>query len=199
MARKRRRKNNTLSFHQKTKKKFNLQLFYELLSWFFGIAGAMFLAFVLIMFFGIKTSMVGTSMEPVIYSGQNILINKVAYNLASPKRGDVIVFKPNGNNNSHLYVKRVIGLPGEKVLISGGKVYINGQILTSDVAADTKEGGLAANEITLENDEYFVLGDNRINSEDSRSANIGNVKTSMIEGKAWYRLKMGDKQKGKIE
>jgi len=196
---KRRRRKNTLSFHEKQKKKFNLNLFYEILSWIFGILGSVFLAFVLIMFFGIKTSMVGTSMEPVIYSGQSVLINKVAYNFTSPKRGDVIVFKPNGNQNSHLYIKRVIGLPGEKVQIAGGKVFINGTVLSTDVASDTRDGGIAATEITLENDEYFVLGDNRVNSEDSRSANIGNVKSSMIEGKAWYRLKFGDKDSKKIE
>lgn len=198
MARRRKRR-KSLSFHEKQKKKFNLNLFYEILSWFFGILGAVFLAFVIVMFFGIRTSMVGSSMEPVIYSGQNVLINKVAYNFTSPKRGDVIVFKPNGNQNSHLYIKRVIGLPGEKIQITGGKVFINGELFSSDVAADTREGGIAATEITLENDEYFVLGDNRINSEDSRSANIGNVKTSMIEGKAWYRLKFGDKESEKIK
>lgn len=195
----RRKKNQTLSFHKKTKRKFNKQLFYELISWIFGIMAAVFIAFVIVMFFGIKTSMVGPSMEPVVYNGESVLINRVAYNMSSPKRGDIIVFKPNGNKNSHLYIKRVIGLPGETVQIYNGHVYINGDILSSDVAADTKEGGLATTEITLDTDEYFVLGDNRVNSEDSRSANIGNVKTSMIEGKAWYRLKFGDKKAGRIE
>lgn len=188
-----------MSFHEKPKKKFNKLLFYEIITWVFSIVLAVFLAFMLVMFFGIKTSMVGSSMEPVIYSGQNVYINRVAYNMSSPKRGDIIVFKPNGNQNSHLYIKRVIGLPGETVKISGGKVYINGAILADDVASDTKEAGIATNDIVLDTDEYFVLGDNRTNSEDSRSANIGNVKTSMIEGKAWYRLKLGDKEAKKIE
>lgn len=198
MRNKRRRRKN-LSFHEKPKKKFNKQLFYEILSWGFGIVLAVFLSFVIIMFFGIKTSMVGSSMEPVIYNGQNVLINRVAFNMSSPKRGDIIVFKPNGNKNSHYYIKRVIGLPGETIQISNGKVYINGSILSDDVSTDTKEAGIAATEITLDTDEYFVLGDNRINSEDSRSANIGNVKTSMIEGKAWYRLKFADKDAKKLE
>lgn len=195
----RRRRRNSLSFHEKPKKKFNKQLFYEIISWGFGIVAAIFLAFVIVMFFGIKTSMVGTSMEPVIFSGQNVYINRVAYNLSSPKRGDVIVFKPNGNKNSHLYIKRVIGLPGETIQIYNGHVYINGDVLKSDISGEIKEGGIATTEITLDTDEYFVLGDNRTNSEDSRSANIGNVKTSMIEGKAWYRAKFGDKKAGKIE
>jgi len=199
MARRKYNNKNTLTFHQKQKKRFNIKLLYEIISWITGIVLAVFLSFVIIMFFGIKTSMVGTSMEPVIYSGQNVLINRVAYNLTSPKRGDIIVFKPNGNKNSHLYIKRVIGLPGETIQIYNGKVYINGEVYFEDVAIDTKEGGVATNEITLATDEYFVLGDNRVNSEDSRSANIGNVKTGMIEGKAWYKLKVGNKEAGKIE
>ncbi|MDO4189095.1 MAG: signal peptidase I, partial [Lachnospiraceae bacterium] len=111
----RRRKRQSLSFHEKPKKKFNIKLFYEIMSWVSGIALAVFLSFMIVMFFGIKTSMVGSSMEPVIVSGQNIYINRVAYNMSSPKRGDVIVFRPNGNSNSHLYIKRVIGLPGERI------------------------------------------------------------------------------------
>lgn len=194
-----RRKNHTLSFHEKQKKKFNIKLFYEIVSWVTGIILAVFLSFMIVMFFGIKTTMVGTSMEPVIMSGQNVYINRVAYNMSSPKRGDIVVFRPNGNNNSHLYIKRVIGLPGEKIQIINGKVYINGSIYNEDVASDTKEGGVATSEITLDTDEYFVLGDNRLNSEDSRSANIGNVKTSMIEGKAWYRVKFGKSKAGKIK
>ena len=197
--RNKRRRRRSLSFHEKPKKKFNKQLFYEVLSWGFGIVLAVFLSFVIIMFFGIKTSMVGSSMEPVIYNGQNVLINRVAFNLSSPKRGDIIVFKPNGNKNSHLYIKRVIGLPGETIQIINGKVYINGSVYSDDVAIDTKEAGIATSEVQLDTDEYFVLGDNRTNSEDSRSANIGNVKTSMIEGKAWYKAKFGKNKAGKIE
>ena len=195
----RRRRRHSLSFHEKKKRKFNKQLFYELLSWGAGIFLSVFLAFMIVMFFGIKTSMVGASMEPIIFGGQNVYINKVAYNMSSPKRGDIIVFKPNGNKNSHLYIKRVIGLPGETVQIIGGKVYINGEIYRDDISIDTKEAGMAANEVQLETDEYFVLGDNRTNSEDSRSANIGNVKTSMIEGKVWYRAKFGDKKAERIK
>ena len=194
-----RRRKRQLSFHEKPRKKFNIQLFYEILSWGAILFAAVFLAYVSVAFFGIKTTMVGSSMEPVLYNGQEVLINRVAYNLSSPKRGDVIVFKPNGNKNSHFYIKRIIGLPGETVQISGGRVYINGAVWVTDIADDTRDAGIAANEIILGNDEYFVLGDNRSNSEDSRSANIGNVKVGMIEGKAWMRLKFGSYEKERIK
>ncbi|MDO4965963.1 MAG: signal peptidase I [Lachnospiraceae bacterium] len=193
------KKRDGLTFHQKQKKKFNIQLFYEILSWVAIVFAAVFLAYVGIAFFGIKTSMVGSSMEPILCNSQEVLINRVSYSMSAPKRFDVIVFKPNGNKNSHFYIKRVIGLPGETIQISGGKVYINGEVLKNDVADDTREGGVATNEIVLANDEYFVLGDNRSNSEDSRSANVGNVKVTMIEGKAWMRLKCGSYDKRRIE
>ena len=96
--------------------------------------------------------------------------------------------------NSNLYifynVKRIIGLPGEKVIIKSGAVYINGEKLEEiAVVTDASNAGLADEEIKLGKDEYFVLGDNRINSEDSRYANIGNIKKEDIVGKAWIRLK----------
>lgn len=192
-------KKGQLSFHQKQKKKFNIKIFYEILSWISIVIAAVFLAYVGVQFFGIKTSMVGTSMESEIYNGQEVMINRVAYNLSSPKRGDVVVFKPNGNQNTHFYIRRIIGLPGETIQIAGGKVFINGAELKADVSDDTKEPGIAANEIVLANDEYFVLGDNRNSSEDSRSANIGNIKISMIEGRAWMALKSGKHGRKRIE
>ena len=196
---KRKRHKGELTFHQKQKRKFNIQLLYEIMSWIFILFAAVFLACVGVWFFFIKTTMVGSSMEPVLCNGQDVLINRVAYNLSSPERFDVIVFKPNGNKNSHFYIKRVIGLPGETIQVKSGKVYINGSLLINDVSDDTKDAGLIEQEMVLENDEYFVMGDNRSNSEDSRSANIGNVKMGMVEGKAWFRLKSGNYDKQRIK
>ncbi len=133
--------------------------------------------------------MVGVSMEPKLYNGQEILLNTFHYKLFSPKRGDVIAFLPNGNQNSHYYVKRVVALPGEKVQIREGRLYIGGVLADEEDRYDKiAEPGIAENEITLGADEYFVLGDNRNNSEDSRSGNIGPVKRDTIAGKAWFHM-----------
>ena len=104
--------------------------------------------------------------------------------------GDVVVFLPNGNEKSHYYVRRVIACPGDTVQIKNGKVYINGELYKEDiVSASIEDPGVAADEVKLGDDEYFVLGDNRNSSEDSRMANIGNVKKDYIIGKAWFHFK----------
>lgn len=140
--------------------------------------------------FGVeKTTMIGESMEPTLSDQNKIIINKMAYRFAGPKRFDVIVFKPEGKEHSYYSIKRVIGLPGETIQILDGQVYINDALLDEkfEVPAVVNEG-LAAEAVTLDEDEYFVLGDNRNNSEDSRFANVGNVTKREIAGKAWLRL-----------
>lgn len=165
-----------------------------------GSAVAVFLAFVLVFSIGMRTSVIGDSMEPVLYNGQEILMNRILYRISMPKRGDVIVFLPNGNQNSHFYVKRVVGLPGETVQIRDGNVYIDGLMLAEDESFDKiVDPGIAQNEIVLASDEFFVLGDNRNSSEDSRSGNIGAVKKDTIIGKAWFHLAIGEETMGLIE
>ena len=180
-------------------RKFNINIFYQVIQWVFLVFIAVFLGIALIFAFGIRTSVIGESMEPSLSNGQEVLINKIAYQFTSPKQGDVIVFRPNGNENTHLSVKRVVATPGDRVQIIQGKVVINGSVYTEDRAEDTLDPGLAASEVVLGADEYFVLGDNRRNSEDSRSANIGNISRGMIEGKAWYHLKSKNRQAGRVE
>ena len=188
-----------LTFYQK-KKKLNSKLIKDIFEVLVGSVVAVFLAFVIIFSVGMRTSVIGDSMEPTLYNAQEILISRFAYKLSSPKRGDVIVFLPNGNQNTHLYVKRVIGLPGETVQILNGSVYVDGSLLEEDEQYDRmSDSGIAVNEITLANDEYFVLGDNRNSSEDSRSGNIGPVKKNTIIGKAWFHMASGQDGMGTVK
>ncbi len=171
------------------KRKINVTAVREVFSWMIEILLAIVLAFTFVYFIGLRTSVVGQSMSPTLVSGDEILVNRFVYKVTDPKRGDIIVFLPNGNEKSHYYVKRVIGVPGDTVLIQNGAVYINGEVYKEEVeTAAIEEAGLASEEITLDSDEYFVLGDNRNNSEDSRYANIGNIKKDYIIGKAWFRV-----------
>ena len=184
-----------LTFYEK-EKKINKSTIHEILSTLFYCGVAVFLAFVLVFSVGMKISMVGVSMEPALYNGQEVLINRFIYKITSPKRGDVIAFLPNGNQNSHYYLKRIVGLPGESIQIIDGYVYINGERLSEDEYDKMADYGIAGNEIQLGSDEYFVLGDNRNMSEDSRSGNIGAVKKDTIAGKAWFHLSCDEEGTG---
>ena len=169
------------------KKKITVPVVKEIVSWVIEIVLVLVIAFVLVYYIGLRTSVVGQSMAPTLENDQEILINRFVYSVTKPKANDIIVFLPNGNEKSHYYVKRVIGVPNDTVLIKDGAVYVNGELFEEAVdTAAILDPELAADEITLGDDEYFVLGDNRNNSEDSRYANIGNVKKEYIIGKAWF-------------
>ena len=184
-----------LTFYEK-EKKINKSTIHEILSTLFYCGVAVFLAFVLVFSVGMKISMVGVSMEPALYNGQEVLVNRFIYKITSPKRGDVIAFLPNGNQNSHYYLKRIVGLPGESIQIIDGYVYINGERVPEDEYDKMADYGIAENEIQLGSDEYFVLGDNRNMSEDSRSGNIGAVKKDTIAGKVWFHLSCDEEGTG---
>ena len=156
-------------------------------SWMLKIAIVCAVAFVLVLFFGKRVSNIGDSMNPEIENGDIVLVNTLIYNAKNPSRGDVIVFKPQGDETMHSYMKRVIGLPGETVEIKDGIVYIDGEELEEDYKTSAiKEAGLAAEKVKLKSQEYFILGDNRLSSMDSRSVEVGNVKKTEIEGRAWF-------------
>ena len=174
---------------QKRREAMNLDLVKEIVTWTFQIILVIGIAFVLVYFVGEKTNVIGSSMEPTLYNKNEVIINKFVYKLTEPQRGDVIVFYPNGNKNTHSNIKRVMGLPGEKVKIENGKLYINeAEIISEFISESIEDAGIAQDEILLGEDEYFVLGDNLGNSEDSRFANIGNVNKQDIEGKVWFRV-----------
>ncbi len=180
------RKRSGLNFSRR-RKRINKTAAKEVFTWAWEIAIAVLVTLVFMYFFGFHTNVVGQSMLETLKDGDGILVNRFVYKIKQPSANDVIVFLPNGNENSHYYVKRVIGVPGDTVQIKNGAVYVNGKMFeeTTDVSA-IENAELAAQEIVVGEDEYFVLGDNRNNSEDSRYANIGNVKKEYIEGKAWF-------------
>lgn len=172
---------------QEAKEKLEDEKVRGFMRWVFEIVVTLVLAAMVgIMLFQTVT-MQESSMEPTIAVGDRFFINRVVYKFSSSKRGDLIVFRTNASDDAALHIRRVIGLPGETIQISGGRILIDGEAY--------KEGkdfpmisnpGLASSSITLESGEYFVLGDNRNNSEDSRYADIGMVKKRYIAGKIWF-------------
>ena len=188
------RRQKGLSFYRR-KKKINSSVIKEVFTYVFGILVSIFIAFVLVYAVGMSVHVVGTSMEPELSNGQKVLVNRYAYLLTAPKKGDVIAFLPNGNKNSHYYVKRIVATPGDRVQIIDGRLHVNGERVKEeyDKMADA---GIAKNEYILANDEYFVLGDNRNSSEDSRSPNIGPVKRRDIVGSVWFAFKSKDNKMG---
>ena len=128
-------------------------------------------------------------MEPTLATGDKVLINKVSYKLGEPERGDIVAFKKDAKQHSSMHVKRIIGLPGETVQIKDGLILINGETyMEKKDFPKISNPGLAETQITLGKNEYFVLGDNRNNSEDSRFAEVENVKQKYIVGKIWLRV-----------
>lgn len=158
--------------------------------WVVQIAAVIFLAYIIVYYALEKTEMIGISMESTLLDRDEIIINKFSYRFSDPKRFDVIVFKKSGNEHSYYDIKRIIGLPGERLQIIDGQIYINGEVVPDIVNVEEMHNyGLADEEILLEENEYFVLGDNRNNSEDSRFASIGTIRRDEIVGKAFIRLK----------
>lgn len=163
------------------------------LLWIVQIGIACLLAFTLVYFYGQRVSNAGDSMSPVLKNGDVVLVDRLIYNAVKPKRGDVIVFKPDGNKNAHYLIKRIVALPGETIQIIDGSIYIDGKECTEDIyAVDIKSPGIAADPIELGENEFFVIGDNHAGSDDSRMADLGNVNRKDIYGKVWFIVNFGD-------
>lgn len=136
-----------------------------------------------------RTIVDGYSMENTLQDEDNLLVEKVSYHFIDPKRFDVIVFYPHGKENKDYYIKRVIGLPGETIQIIGDTIYIDGKVLEEDFGKDPMtKSGIAQEPLKLGDDEFFVLGDNRAVSEDSRYPEVGPVSKDKIAGKAILRI-----------
>ena len=161
----------------------------EIFSTSLYLLGVLIACYLLVQYVGQRTEVVGSSMETTLSDGDNLIVDKITYRFKPPRRFDIIVF-PYQYDKSTFYIKRIIGMPGETVRIDEkGAIYINGEILQESYGREIiKAPGLAAEEITLAEDEYFVLGDNRNNSSDSRDASVGNIHREDILGKAWVRI-----------
>ncbi|MBR5421898.1 MAG: signal peptidase I [Lachnospiraceae bacterium] len=144
---------------------------------------------ILVKYVGQRTVVVGHSMEPTLYNGDNLIVDKISYRFRDPKRFEIIVF-PFEHKDETYYIKRVIGLPGETVRIDeNGVIYINEKELSENYGAEVIEDpGLALESITLGPGEFFVLGDNRNHSSDSRVPSVGLIHKEDIIGRAWVRI-----------
>ena len=151
--------------------------------WVGEVVAAILLAFLVIQFCFQTVTVHGDSMQPAYYDGDTVLVNKLDYRIGSPKRLDAVILELENGSTTHYSVKRVIGLPGETIKIENGKIYINNKELKGISEEDILSAGLAAYDVELGEDEYFVMGDNCNNSEDSRVSNIGNIKRSQFVGK----------------
>ena len=147
------------------------------------------ITFLIIHFVGQRTVVNGVSMQPTLSDGDNLIVDKISYRFHDPERFDIVVF-PFRYAEKTYYIKRIIGLPGETVFIDEeGTIYIDGEVLDEHFGKEViQDPGRAYETITLGEDEYFVLGDNRNNSSDSRDPVVGNIHRNELIGKAWMRI-----------
>ncbi len=164
-------------------------VFREFLEMILYVAGVALAAFFLYHYVAQQVEVDGHSMMNTLDHGEHLILEKLSYRFGDPKRFDIIVFRPYEDEKSTYYIKRIIGLPGETVQIVGYDIYIDGEPLEEDYGWEPLEDpGLAEEAVTLGEDEYFVLGDNRNNSMDSRDQRVGNVRRDAIMGRAWVRV-----------
>lgn len=160
----------------------------DILELFVYLAVVLIVTYLIVHFVGVRVVVNGESMSPTLTNKDNLIVEKLTYRFSDPKRYDIIVFPYPENPKKH-YIKRIIGLPGETVQIIDGYVYIDGERLDESYGSEViNSAGIAASPVVLGSDEYFVLGDNRNNSEDSRYAAVGNIHRDQITGRAWVRI-----------
>ena len=160
----------------------------ELLGMLVYVGIVLAITFLIITFVGQRTHVSGESMENTLDDGDQLIVDKLTYRFHDPERFDIIVFPFRYKDNTY-YIKRIIGLPGETVQIVDGEIYINGELLEESYGREVmQDAGLAAEPITLGDDEYFVLGDNRNYSSDSRDPSVALIHRKEIIGRAWLRI-----------
>ncbi len=160
----------------------------ELAGWLLYIVLIIAFTWFVVTFVGQRTEVSGSSMETTLSDKDQLIVDKMTYRFRDPKRYDIVVFPYQYQDNTY-YIKRIIGLPGETVQILSGMVYIDGMRLDEHYGNEIMENpGIAEEPLTLDEDEYFVLGDNRNNSSDSRASDVGLIHRKDLIGRAWIRV-----------
>ena len=160
----------------------------EAISWIIYICVVICATYLIVTYVGQRTKVSGDSMQATLQDGDNLIVDKISYRFREPERYEIIVFPYRYAKNTY-YIKRIIGLPGETVQIIDGYVYIDGEKLDEHYGLEVMNNpGSAAEPITLGDDEYFVLGDNRNRSADSRETNVGVLHRDELIGRAWVRI-----------
>lgn len=160
----------------------------ELAGWLLYIVLIIAFTWFVVTFVGQRTEVSGSSMETTLSDKDQLIVDKMTYRFRDPKRYDIVVFPYQYQDNTY-YIKRIIGLPGETVQILSGMVYIDGMRLDEHYGNEIMENpGIAEEPLILGEDEYFVLGDNRNNSSDSRASDVGLIHRKDLIGRAWIRV-----------
>lgn len=161
----------------------------SLFGWILYILVIIGLTYLIVTYVGQRTRVSGSSMETTLSDGDNLIVDKISYRFRDPERYDIIVFPYQYEENTY-YIKRIIGLPGETIQIIDGFVYINGEYLATDIYGNEimESANIAGQPIHLGEGEYFVLGDNRNHSSDSRDPNVGVLQREDLIGRAWVRI-----------
>ena len=172
----------------KRAEKSKLSVLKEIFGFLIYVAVVVGITFLIITFVGQRTYVSGSSMENTLSDGDNLIVDKITYRFTDPQRFDIIVF-PFQYGEKVYYIKRIIGLPGETIRVQDGEIYVDGEILEESYGREVmRSSGIAEDPIVLGEDEYFVLGDNRNYSMDSRDPSVGLIKRDHIIGRAWMRV-----------
>lgn len=188
MARRKvRRRTYSFNTYQETNK--NKDITIQVLKWIGQIAIVILLAFLVVQFVAQTLTVRGESLEDTFKDGDVVLVNKLLYKISEPKRYDMVAFRTENSSDNHYSIKRIVAVPGDSVRIEDGVLKVNDEAITEFPAfSDIANPGLAKDEIVLGDEEYFVMGDNCNNSEDSRVVSVGNIKRENMIGKVHFKL-----------
>ena len=189
-----RRKSHEFKLQKKDKKEKKHSIIRTFGNTFLIIFAAVTLGYGLVQFCGQTVYMTGPSMESAIHDGDVLVLNKLSYKFGRIKRNDIVAIKRIGEND-YYDIKRVIALPGDSISVVAGRLVINGKQTSADLPYSfINSPGVLTDTVKLGDEEYFCIGDNTSNSEDSRYINYGNIQKSEIKGKVFYRISPKEKR-----